>query len=252
MTVLSLDGTISSSDPRKGIGMPYSPYPEDLERMGASWYYNWSPTIAPNCVPAFRMGDVPGFPLDYSGYVLLFNEPNNPEPYGHPIPPDEAVVIYMQLYDTYPRVVWVVGNVNIFYRHWMIDFWRICKETPGCVMPEYLGFHVYIDNDEDAAHLHLFLDGMHKLEFPNTKWWITEFADVYGGIYNDALILSEFRKRAWIERWAIFCNRAKGDEPWYPAGWNVQLFDWVSDEPTDIGRWYANDVHNIFMPMVQR
>ena len=38
MTVLSLDGTISSIDPRKGIGMPYSPYPGDLERMGASWY----------------------------------------------------------------------------------------------------------------------------------------------------------------------------------------------------------------------
>jgi hypothetical protein len=134
----------------------------------------------------------------------------------------------------------------------MQEFYDICF-TSGCVMPKYIGWHIYISSVSDAAYIHLFLDGVHNMEFPDTKWWITEFADVNGDVYTDAVLVSEFRKRPWIERWAYFCNRAKGDEPWYPKDWNVKLIDWVSEQPTEIGRWYAcSDVHNVFMPIVSR
>ena len=66
------------------------------------------------------------------------------------------------------------------------------------------------------------------------------------------LYLNEFKKRPWIERWAYFTNRAKGDEPWYPESWTVQLFDWDTGEPTDIGRWYMGELHNTYMPVVTR
>jgi hypothetical protein len=251
---LILSADMSTTNPSKGIGMAYM-YPEDLIRMKADWWYVWGgcPTNTPSgCVPMSYDGESPNLPLSYSGYVLLFNEPDNPPPFGGTLTPKEAIVKYMKLCDEFSNVKWVVGNVNIFYRMWMHDFWSLCKATPGCIMPKYLGWHIYISTENEAKHLHLFLDGMQKLEFPNTRWWITEFADITGNISNDDIMVNEFKKRDWIERWAYFTNRASEEEGWYPIGWDVQLFDWETGEMTAIGKWYANDVHKEYLPIIQR
>jgi hypothetical protein len=199
-----------------------------------------------------RNGEDPSLPVDYSGYVLLFNEPNNPEPYGHPIAPADAVVIFTQLREKYSNARFVVGNVNIYSRRWMIDFWRLCRITPGCELPEYLGFHIYVSDDQEVYNLHKYLDGMYQYEYPNTKWWITEFADVTGNVSRDEAMVREFKSRDWIERWAYFTNRASGKEPWYPADWNVQLIDWYSGELTNIGEWYAHGFHRSILPLVSK
>lgn len=242
-------------DVRKGIAMAYPQYQEDLEQLGDNtWYYNWGacPIGDAHCVPMSRDGSDPELPLDYSGYVLLFNEPNNPEPYGHPIPPNDAVGIYMTLTNQYPDAKWVVGNVNLFTRRWMWEFWNGCINTEGCILPTYLGWHIYVTDDSEAINLHLFLDGIHQYEYPDTVWWITEFADVNGNISNDARIVHEFESRPFIQRWAYFTNRATGAEPWYPIGWKVSLFNWNTGEPTDIGKWYIDGLNKIFIPIMEK
>jgi hypothetical protein len=240
---------------QKGLAMAYPQYTEDITTLGTKWYYVWGAcpnNSVPGCIPMSRNGDDPNLPLDYNDFVILFNEPNNPEPYGHPISPKDAVQIYMNLYGKYPQAKWVVGNVNIYIRRWMEDFWNICKTTPNCIMPKYIGWHIYISTETEAKHLHLFLDGIYQLNYPDTKWWITEFADITGNISNDRIMLDEFKKRDWIERWAYFTNRSNGDEPWYPVGWDVQLIDWNTGELTEIGKWYAEELHQVFLPIVQK
>jgi len=228
---------------KKGIALAY-PYYGDLVVLGAGWFYTWGAcSSSPICVPMSYAGEDPQLPADYSDYILLFNEPNNPPPFGGTLSPDEAVLLYMELVDKYPYAKFVVGNCNLFHRTWMQDFRNLCTD----IMPVYWGFHVYITDPSEAEHIGLFLDGIHQWEFPGS-WWITEFADVNGDVYNDAVVLSEFRKRDWIERWAYFTNRARGDEPWYPPGWNVQLLDWDTGELTEIGKWYASQ--KTYIPLI--
>jgi hypothetical protein len=55
-----------------------------------------------------------------------------------------------------------------------------------------------------------------------------------------------------VERYAAFINRATGEEPWYPRGWqNVRL---VSDDGalTDLGHAYSDKRQKVYMPMIIR
>jgi hypothetical protein len=236
----------------QGVALAY-PYYDDLQAVDAAWWYVWAPcplNAPPGCVPMSRDGSDPQLPIEYNGYVLLFNEPHNVEPFGNPIEPDEALQVYMTLSEEYPRAKWVVGNI-IFWGHWqnwLLSFHDMCSVTPGCYMPEYWGIHVYVSGNNWIDYIKGELDGLHN--YIGGKFWITEFAEVTGNVSMDNAMLELFKRTPYIDRWAYFTNRAHGNEPWYPAGWNVQLFDYATGEPTSIGDWYAHGLHKSFIPMV--
>jgi len=236
----------------KGLAMAYF-VPEDLITLGVSWYYTWNvyqPNMPPGFVPMSRNGEDPNLPLDYSGYVLLFNEPNNIEPYGHPITPENGAQIYIGFVEKYPKAKWVVGNVSVWSWDWLADFRDNCGNYK---LPDAWGIHAYIEMFIDLTTTKMLLNAAHNNL--GGKFWITEFADTTGNVKNDDRLTDYFYNTSWIERWSYFTNRATGSESWYPKYWNkVQLFDFETNELTAIGEWYAKDKkpYFIWLPFIKK
>ena len=92
------------------------------------------------------------------------------------------------------------------------------------------GLHCYVGHIEYLQRQLDYLEEAHAIL--GGKFWITEFACVFGDVSVDDRLVKFFEAHDWIERYAIFCNRAKGDEWWYPKGWDVRLFDFETGEPT--------------------
>jgi hypothetical protein len=227
--------------------MPYV-FTEDLIRTNSSWYYDWGacPSIPAGCVPMSYAGENPNLPKDYRGYILLFNEPNNFPPYGETITPQEGATIYLNLRTLYPNAKWIVGNVSAWSLQWLVDFRAACGDN--YVAPAAWGIHGYVEAWITTGQLIDWWTEAH--DTMGGTFWITEWADTNGNIENDEFLINWFESQNWIERWAYFCNRAKGTEPWYPTDWVVQLFNWGTGEPTKIGNWYINGMVYIFLPLV--
>jgi hypothetical protein len=237
-------------NPGKGIGMPYVNM-GDLDKVGASWFYDWSSShhIDPRYVPMSWGGSDPNLPLSYSGYVLLFNEPDRAEQAN--ISPADGLALYKIFYWKYPQVKWVVGNV--FYAPWLYQFQALCTAEPDIPMPAAWGLHVYVNGADHMERMLDYLEDAHNLL--GGDFWITEFADVFGDVYVDNGLVHYFQTHDWIKRWAYFCNRAHGDEWWFPQSWHdFQLFDWVNGEFTEAGRWYKSTgkEHKIYLPIMRK
>ena len=221
----------------------------DLAIMNAEWYYTYSVCNDPRCVPMSWCGEDPKLTTDYDGFVLLFNEPENPAQCN--ISPQTGIDRYRTLVEKYPNAKWVVGN-SIFWgnwSNWLYQFRDLCV-SDGLQLPYAWGVHIYI-RGSSSTWIPYIRDAMNRLhDGLGGTFWITEFAEINGNINTDDAMVRYFESEPWIERYAYFTNRAKGDEPWYPVGWNVQLFDWDTGVATQIGNWYANGLHQTFLPMV--
>jgi len=89
---LSSGGNISSlptpgkTNTAKGLAMAVY-VPDDLQRLGVSWYYQWGWCDAPGCVPmVYNMEISSACPP----ILLVGNEPNARPPYGPTITPQDA------------------------------------------------------------------------------------------------------------------------------------------------------------------
>ena len=85
-------------NPNKGIAL-VEPYLQDLDSVGASWYYTWShlpkPTADSRYIPMSYYGLFDdSLPVDYDGFVLFLNEPNNQAPFGSGIDAITAATRY--------------------------------------------------------------------------------------------------------------------------------------------------------------
>lgn len=229
--------------PQKGLAMSY-PNQNDIANLGNIWYHVWGtcPEKETKCVPMSWCGEDPNLPINYSGYVILFNEPESETQCN--ITPERGIDYYMILQSKYPHVKWVVGN-SIFWgewKTWLIDFKTICENTKNCISPAIWGVHVYIKCGAgyEYSHCRNFikreLESLHS--FIGGIFWVTEFADIGGNIVSDNMILNLFEGIPWITRWAYFTNRSNLTDPWILDGWKVDLFDLNTGEPTDIGNWY--------------
>ena len=115
---------MSHSQPHKGVAMSSAPV-SDIDLLEADWYYNWgigSQTgIDDRYIPMSRCGDVPVMPVD-TPYLLVFNEPNNREPYGCPIHMGgQAAEKVRAIEAAYPDTYLIVGNVAYYsYNQYMI------------------------------------------------------------------------------------------------------------------------------------
>jgi hypothetical protein len=249
MASLSLDKKTLFAGPKKGLAMAY-PNLEDLQMLDPSWYYVWGgcPADIQSCVPMSWCGEDPNLALNYSDYILLFNEPEVETQCN--ISPQTGINRYMILQAKYSNAKWVVGN-NIFWgswQNWLNLFWDICNITPGCKMPDYWGVHVYISGEAWISYVRSELERLHNKV--GGTFWITEFAEITGNINVDNDLVNLFESTLWIDRWAYFTNRAEETEWWYPAEWNVQLIEWGTDSLTPIGMWFVGNIYRTFLPII--
>lgn len=232
---------------KKGIGMPYPQFQEDLTRSGASWYYNWGacPEGDTKCIPMTWNGEDPNLPVDYRGYLLFLNEPDRPEQANKT--PEQAIILYKYYTNKYPNAKLVVGNT--FGVSWNLKFKNLCASDSGCIMPSYWGFHSYYLDIYGVRRIINVYNEYHAQI--GGIWWITEFANVHGEVYSDNEMVKYFENTPWIEKYAIFCNRAMGTESWFPTSWHdFQLFQWDTGEITPVGKWYAFGLKDIYLPFI--
>lgn len=244
----------------KGLAMAYPVYQEDLQRLGDNvWFYDWASNHYnnPNYVPMSYKGEDPNLSFEYSGYILLFNEPNGEVPYGYPINVSDGVSIYAGLIQEYPHAKFVVGNVIFWgsWNDWIVDFKNLCQQQ-GISVPNYWGLHVYLDTKGYEDYFTSFtineLTALHD-QIGGT-FWITEFADIHANILMDDRLIQIFESHNWIDRWAYFTNRISGEagEP-IPPGWTCELFNWSTGNPTLVGSWYiGEEYHQKFLSLIMR
>jgi hypothetical protein len=192
-------------------------------------------------------GADPNLSIGYNDYVLLFNEPDRPDQAN--LTPETGVALYKALCLKYPQAKWVVGNV--FYAVWLYTFKTLCLLDPSIPMPTTWGLHAYTSSADYVPRMLSYLEDAHVQL--GGDFWITEFGSVVGDVFADNALVKFFESKPWIKRWAIFCNRAKGDEWWFPQAWHdFQLFDWTTGELTNVGKWYRDGLHQIFIPIVRK
>jgi len=218
----------------KGIAMVQPQYQEDLTNVGADWYYVWSvypeiPTNSKN-IPMSRCGlfDTATFPTDYSGYVLIFNEPVNREPNGCGITPQLAAERYMLFMDAYSSVIPIVGNNGANGAPWNMDFID-ALQAANYPVPEVWGVHLYYEpyytfdrwKNDIGALMHFF----ERAGIPQPEIWVTEFSMTSGDPVIFKQMLEYISTLDYVTHVAPFTNRAMYDEPWWPENWSVELFN---------------------------
>jgi hypothetical protein len=205
-------------------------YPEDLE--GVSWYYDWGAGgSGRGYVPMSYSGEDPHLPLDYSDWLMVFNEPNNGAPYGANISAIDGAARFLALKTLYTQAHFVVGNVTVRGLSWLQDFRVNCGE----VRPDAWGMHGYIEGNNSLEDVKRLIHQAYTVL--GGEFWISEWADASGNVDNNDILSTWLNNQNWITRWAYFTNRALGTEPWWPAGWNTQLRD-MDGNNTPVGDWW--------------
>jgi hypothetical protein len=216
--------------------------PNDVEILNCSWYYGWGPggdLSDKRYVPMYRGGSNDPWltlPKDYSSYILLFNEPNNREPYGCSRLPAVAAAMYKEALAYHTKAAFVVGGVSSWCLTWLEQFMDECTKS-GIPIPTCWHAHGY----EAVDYV---IDKWRKLhQLTGGEYWITEFAAPYSGQVEDVRGMIEFiQQTGWIKRCAYFTNRLSGTEPWCPPNWEktVPLIDWNTGQLTEIGEYYVD------------
>lgn len=222
-----------SINPKSGIACSYY-FPEDLTNV--NWFHFWGPANSdPRCVPMSYMGDDPNLSPDYSGYLIVFNEPDVDFIYSGYIIPTDAAVRYNALATKYPNAKMIVGNTTHFGVNWLREFKGLCNKLPYA-----WGIHMYSDNV-----IFFPKDLINQMEYTHNEiggtFWFTEWADAYGIVEHDQILLDWLNATAWVEKWAYFTNRSYGNEAWWLRGWKPQL--WTMDGIlTDVGQWWLENI----------
>lgn len=217
----------------KGIAMVQPQFQEDLTNVGADWYYTWTPYPQvyddPKHIPMTRCGLYDDtFPTDYAGYVLVFNEPDNPEPFGCDLSIAVLVDRYIAFMDAHPNVIPVA--INSGFIHWKYNeafiLGLIERDYP---LPQVWGFHTYYEYIYTGWQWDMSLSfkirEIEKLAGHPIEVWITEHAVPSGNVADFQHTLDYFSQWPQITHVAVFTNRAMYDEPWWPENWPVELFN---------------------------
>lgn len=208
-----------------------NPIEEDIKNLGVSWWYNWSDT---GNIPMLWKGNISqNIPKDYSGYILVFNEPNNS--FQSNLPVDDAVKRYISVREYYHKAKLVVGGTSIFAFEWLRNFVNETVNNP----PDFYHIHVYIESWIDLNQIKIWMTEHEK--FLNRNLWVTETNAVYPHtdeefegliIYLDSL--------SYVDKIAVYTNRQnKEDKINYLEGCSL-----VNDDGslTKRGKWFSNFV----------
>jgi len=222
----------TSYDSNKGIALVTNVL-SDLDEVGAGWYYTWShypvPTVDSRYIPMSYYGLFDdSLPVDYDGFVLFLNEPNNIAPYGANIDAFTAAARYNAFVQARPQAKLIVGNTSAWASQWHYDFIHevIRLDAP---LPQYVGFHGYIESWITPQNLSDMWENLYrgyKAVGTYPEVWITEFADTTGDTESLQALLAVIDSKAYITRYAYFTNRYDLEAEYIPDGWyNFGLFE---------------------------
>ena len=219
----------------KGIAL-VEPYLQDLDSVGATWFYNWgiSPDLLNDSryVPMSYAGLVSdNLPVDYNGFVLFLNEPNNVAPYGSNITPELAAERYAIFIQARPQTKLVVGNTSAWATTWMRDF-IVAVKLYNVPLPEYVGVHCYVEEWITADTCNFYIEQNRMMWESNAGYvpemWITEFADTTGDTESFTALMNIIESKSYITRYAYFTNRYDPTQPYIPDGWHN--FNLINDD----------------------
>jgi hypothetical protein len=191
----------------------------DRDLLKSDWWYNWQvgDLSDPAYVPMLRSG-LPdaNLPMDYSGYCLVFNEPNLPEPNGCNLP-DYMVGIarYAVLAHLYPDAKFIVGGVSSWKWGWLVRFHKMavrCKLR----LPAGYAIHGYANDYGTLPHMLGWWKAAHdqiKAITATSEFWVTETSDLKGNPATLMAILAKIKVYKF-ERFAVYTNRQPEGAGW--------------------------------------
>jgi hypothetical protein len=226
----------------KGLAMTYTNFTQDRTNLKVNWWYDWGINHLddPIYVPMMRTGKETNLPQDYSGFCLLFNEPENPEPNGIGASVSTMVSRYKTVIAHHPKTRFVVGGVGFNNYKLLSDFKNklISMKIP---VPSYWHVHAYVYRNYGwtTSKIKTSLAGFKKL---GGTVWVTEF----GCPNSDKNTLPDFKnlvsyfnsQKAWIGRIAPYTNRQSGKNAW-EIGKGCNLVDFKTGKLTEIGKYYS-------------
>jgi hypothetical protein len=213
----------------KGLAQAWGD-PADIELLKPDWWYNWQvgDLSDPAYVPMLRNGlaDI-NLPEDYSGYVLVFNEPNLPEPNGCNIPDYMAgIVRYAVLAHLYPDAKFIVGGVSAWKWGWLVRFHKMAVR---CKLRLPTGYHIHGYANDYGTLKQMFtwwITARNQIKAIThaSEFWVTETSDMEG---NPAILKSILERISayGFERGAVYTNRQPEG-----AGWAINKAVELVDE----------------------
>lgn len=218
----------------KGLAMAQPQYAADLAALDVSWWYVWGWCDAPDCVPMVRSMQLP---MTCGRMLLVGNEPNAIEPWGHAVVPTDAVIAVKQIQLACPFTRLIVGNVSADDwsvrggygngARWLKEFLALYPGYDGA-----LGVHCY---SAKAATCIKQLRAMRRLY--GGEMWVTEYAITTGDL-SEFSALTDYIARAF-DRYAAYTNR----QPHTGEGWEIDsAVEMVRDDGglTLLGQEYAS------------
>lgn len=192
----------------KGLAMADPSHTEDLDALDTSWWYWWGwSTSEPGVVPMVREMQMPP---TCEPYVLVGNEPDSIEPYGHPVAPADAAQRVLAMEAMCPESKLIVGNVTQDGGEWLTEFLEKYQFVTGASYTGGLGVHCY---QWQAGVCIERLSILRQLY--NGEMWVTEFNDFSGSGVEFRRLLDYIALN--FDRYAVFTNRQTMG-PGFPLG----------------------------------
>ena len=224
--------------PLKGLAMATNRV-GDIDTLGCDWWYVWGvrDTDDPRYVPMTRDFSVPTI-SPAPKYMLVGNEPNAYEYWGHTMSPNHAAHHVSNIEVAYPDTFLIVGNVS--YDDWgmsgngiwwLTRFLQYYEELMSKPYDMGLGVHSYASTaDYGGQQMQAYR------EVYDGEMWLTEANLVSYNDIDPVEFKNFFRHAAKrFERYACYTNTQPGNPSDLPFP-----MDLVDDEVlTPIGEVYA-------------
>ena len=184
-------------NPAKGLAMADMGHAEDLDSLRVGWWYVWGWYAADGAIPMVREMQAPP---TCEPYILVGNEPDSIEPYGHPVTPQDAAAIVAAIENDCPDSILIVGNVTQDGGGWIEEFLENYQYVTGQPYSNGMGVHCYQWQAGMCIERLSFLRALY-----NGEMWVTEFNDFSGDVAEFNRLLDYIA--ATFTRYAVFTNR---------------------------------------------
>jgi hypothetical protein len=256
---------------KKGVGAIASPTCNDLVKLKASWYLNWSINPDPSCGVRDLYKFVPRISnrqsmlsltqaitnAKASGWLIGFSEPNLS--WQSNISPLEGAQLWKQIEDAaLPAGIklvspspnqWEPGQGGQQYGHqwtWAMvtEYQKLYGKKPHF---DAFGWNIYTESPVALQNFLLSRRAEALARGYTVPFWILEYggqcwlgSDKNG---NNAVITRgtpEFEITPWIQRYAWFANRLSGSEAYAPGWQSCSLITPSTGALTSLGQLYKN------------
>jgi hypothetical protein len=198
----------------KGVALLDWHHMEDIDRLGASWYYGWGEYCKDDgrCVNMVRSMQAPRACYDR---LLVGNEPNAREPFGHPIDPASAATAVLAIENQCPGTKLIVGNVSADDWNtaggwgngaaWLAAFLANYQAQSGRAFSQTLGVHCYTT---DGANYCINRFAQMRAVYAG-EMWVTEFNTQHGDTIQFTRLLQAINSYGY-SAYAVYTNRNDG------------------------------------------